>query len=257
MPEARIRWREFWLNRRTVAMIQAAEKLAGFEFPLMQGSYNKGGVTASAGTHDGGGALDVRAARLTAAQRKTAVLTLRQVGFAAWLRTPAQGNWPLHIHAIAVGDQDLSRGAANQVAEYRRCKNGLANRGHDDGPPGYYGMTWEVFQRVHAANGSPKPGAKPPPNTTISLGAMAYARVHDSMSGVWGADRAQVLAWAAHPKVAAITKAETRPPAGVPWHLHFQQMTKKIQQRFKLPVTGVFGAGTAAIMKRYGYTIIS
>jgi hypothetical protein len=85
MPEARISWRGFRLNRRTVAMILAAEKLAGFEFPLMQGSYNKGGVTASAGTHDGGGALDVRAARLTAAQRKTVVLTLRQVGFAAWL----------------------------------------------------------------------------------------------------------------------------------------------------------------------------
>jgi hypothetical protein len=33
-------------------------------------------------------------------------------------------------------------------------------------------------------------------------------------------------------------------------------MTKKIQQRFKLPVTGVFCADTAAIMKRYGYTII-
>jgi hypothetical protein len=235
-------------------MIRAAEKLAGFEFPLMQGSYNKSGVTASAGTHDGGGALDVRAALLTAAQRKTVVLTLRQVGFAAWLRTPAQGNWPVHIHAIAVGDQDLSRGAANQVAEYKRCRNGLADRGHDDGPPGYYGMTWDIFQRVHA-NGSPKPGVKPPPNTTISLGAMEYARVHDAMTGAWGADRAQVLAWAAHPKVAAITKAEIRPPAGVPWHLHFQQMTKKIQQRFKLPVTGVFGAGTAAIMKGYGYTI--
>jgi len=30
-----------------------------------------------------------------------------------------------------------------------------------------------------------------------------------------------------------------------------------VQQRFKLPVTGVFNAGTAAVMKKYGYTIIA
>lgn len=254
MPEARVVWRGKQLNQRTVAMVQAAEKLAKQQFTIMQGSYNSGGVTASAGTHDGGGAIDVAAAQLTAAHRKAVVLALRQVGFAAWLRTPSQGRWPYHVHAIAVGDKDLSRGAANQVAEYRRCRNGLANRGKDDGPPGYYGMSWELYLHYHP---NPGPGAKPPPNITISLGAMKYACTHDSMSGVWGADRAQVLAWAAHPKIAAISRAETRPPAGVPWHLHFQQMTKKIQARFKLPVTGVFNATTAAIMKRYGYTIIA
>jgi hypothetical protein len=256
MPEARIVWRGKQLNQRTVAMVQAAERLAKFEFTILQGSYNKGGVAASAGTHDGGGAVDVACEALTAAQRQAVVLALRQVGFAAWLRTPAQANWPYHVHAIAQGDKDLSRGAANQVAEYRRLRNGLANRGKDDGPPGYYGMTWELYLHYHPnpAPGVPQP---PPPNTTISLGAMEYARTHDSMSGVWGADRAQVLAWAAHPKIAAISRAETRPPAGVPWHLHFQQMVKKIQIKFKLPATGVFNAATAAVMKRYGYTIIA
>lgn len=235
-------------------MLQAAEKLAGRQFRIVQGSYNKGGVAASAGTHDGGGAVDLDATGLTAAQRKAVVLAMRQVGFAAWLRTPAQGNWPYHVHAIAVGDKDLSRGAAHQVAEYRRCKNGLADRGRDDGPPGYYGMTWEIHLKHHPVTG---PVAQPPPNTSISLGAMAYARAHDSMSGVWGADRAQVLAWAAHPKVAAIGRHEVRPPAGVPWRVHFQQMTRKIQRRFGLPVTGVFDAGTASVMRRYGYTIIA
>ncbi|MDX6253392.1 MAG: hypothetical protein QOF10_6752 [Kribbellaceae bacterium] len=256
MPEARITWRGFQLNKRTVAMVQVAEKLAKFQFTIMQGSYNKGGVSASAGTHDGGGAIDVAVADLSPAQRKAVVLALRQVGFAAWQRTPSQGRWPFHIHAIAVGDKDLSRGAAHQALEYRRCKNGLANRGTDDGPPGYYGMTWELCQKFHP-NLTAGPQPPPPPNATISLGAMEYARIHDSMSGVWGADRAQVLAWAAHPKIAAISKAETRPPAGVAWHVHFQQMTKKIQLKFKLPATGVFNASTAAVMKRYGYTIIA
>ena len=41
------------VNRRTWNMIQAAENLAGFTFVITQGSYNKG-VSASAGTHDGG-----------------------------------------------------------------------------------------------------------------------------------------------------------------------------------------------------------
>ncbi|TWD80948.1 hypothetical protein FB561_2046 [Kribbella amoyensis] len=257
MPEARITWRGKQLNLRTVAMLQAAEKLATFQFTILQGSYNKGGVTASAGTHDGGGAVDLAAADLDAGQRRTVVLVLRQVGFAAWLRTPAQGNWPYHVHAIAAGDKDLSRGAAHQIAEYRRLKNGLANRGRDDGPPGYYGMTWEIFRKHHPGAPGPVVDLPPPPNRTISLGAMEYARKNDAMNGVWGADRAQVLAWAAHPKVAAIGRHEVRPPSGVPWHLHFQQMTRKIQQRFGLPATGVFNAATAAVMKRYGYTIIA
>ena len=112
--------------------------------------------------------------------------------------------WPYHVHAIACGDKDLSRGAAIQVAEYRRRRNGLANRGQDDGPPGCCGMTWELYLKAHSA---------PVPDSTISLGAMSYARTHDVMTGVWGADRARVVAWAAHPKVGAITKAE---PAAVP-----------------------------------------
>src|SRR5687768_16317521 len=107
MSEVRVIWRGKRLNKRTVAMIQAAERLTEFERDLVQGSYNRGGVSASAGTHDGGGAIDVRAADLSAKERKAVVLALRKVGFAAWLRTPAQSHWPFHIHAIAVGDQDL------------------------------------------------------------------------------------------------------------------------------------------------------
>ena len=252
MPEARIVWRGKTVNRRTVAMVQAAEKIYKSQFGIIQGSYNKGGVEASAGTHDGGGAIDVDVVKLSAAQRKAVVLALRQVGFAAWLRTPAQGRWPYHVHAIAIGDKDLSRGAAIQVAEYKRRRNGLANRGKDDGPPGCYGMTWEIYLKAHPA---PVPAAVP--DSTISLGAMAYARNHDAMTGEWGADRARVVAWAAHPRVGAITRAETVPPHGVPWHLHFQRVIQKVQLKFKLPVTGFFNDGTAAAMKRYGYKIVA
>ena len=250
MPEARISWRGKTFNRRTVAMVEAAENRCKSTFGILQGSYNKGGVTESAGTHDGGGAVDIDVATQSPAQRRAVVTAMRQVGFAAWLRTPAQGNWPVHVHAIAVGDKELSRGAAHQVAEYRRGRNGLANRGKDDGPAGYYGMTWERYLKAH-------PPGQPVPDSTISLGAMEYARIHDAMNGTWGADRARVLAWAAHPKVAAITRAETVPPPGVPWHVHFQRMIRKVQQHFKLEATGSFDNAVAAVMKRYGYTIVA
>ena len=255
MTEVRVTWRGKRLNKRTVAMAQAAERLAGFRFVITQGSYNQGGVAASAGTHDGGGALDLRARDLSNKQRADAVLALRKVGFAAWLRTPAQSNWPFHIHAIAIGDEDLSRGAEFQVAEYRRGRNGLKARGRDDGPDGYRLMTWERYQKLLSANVAAAPAPPPNPNTTISLGAMEYARKHDAMNGVWGADRAQVLAWAAHPNVRAIDRAEIRPPTGKPWRVHFVEMTKKVQRKFGLAVDGVFGPVTASVMKRYGYTI--
>ncbi len=151
MPEARIIWRGKAMNKRTVAMVLAAEKIYRSKFRIIQGSYNKGGVEASAGTHDGGGAVDIDVIKKSAAQRRAVLLAFRQVGFAAWLRTPAQGRWPYHVHAIAIGDKDLSRGARNQVAEYKRKRNGLANRGKDDGPPGYYGMTWELYLKAHPA----------------------------------------------------------------------------------------------------------
>ncbi|NEA35413.1 hypothetical protein [Streptomyces sp. SID13031] len=250
MPEARIVWRKTQLNQRTVAMLIAAEKIYKSQFGFLQGSYNKGGVEASAGTHDGGGAVDIDVVKKSPAQRRAVVLALRQVGFAAWLRTPAQGRWPYHVHAIAIGDKDLSRGAATQVLEYKRKRNGLANRGKDDGPPGYYAMTWEIYLKAH-----PVPVPPAVPDSSISLAAMAYARTHDVMTGAWGADRARVIAWAAHPKVGAITKAETLPRAGVSWHLHFQRVIRKVQMKFQLPVTGIFNDGMATLMKRYGYTI--
>lgn len=97
----------------------------------------------------------------------------------------------------------------------------------------------------------------PERNRTISLGAMRYAGRYDAMSGTWGADRAQVLAWASHPMVGAISRAEILPPAGTHWRVHFRRMTEKIQERFGLKPDGDFGPETAAVMERYGYTITS
>jgi hypothetical protein len=112
------------------------EKKLGFELYCFQGSYNRGGVAQSGGTHDLGGAIDVSICPAGSNVNKADLIvkTLRQFGWAAWHRTPAQGDWGHHIHAVDSGDRDLSEGAARQVAEYRQGFDGLAGDGSDDGP---------------------------------------------------------------------------------------------------------------------------
>lgn len=136
------------INQRTKDMIVAAEGIVGYDIVVTQGSYNAGGVSASAGTHDGGGAVDISVLNKTTTERWELVKALRTVGFAAWLRTPSQGNWPYHIHAIAIGDTDVSISARNQIADYFVGLNGLASHAPDNTPPEYQVpfAWWESFR---------------------------------------------------------------------------------------------------------------
>jgi hypothetical protein len=135
------------MNTRTKAMLVEAERLLGRQLGITQGSYNPGGVGGSAGTHDGGGALDISVSGMTVATRTNVARQLRVVGFAAWVRTPAQGDWDYHIHAIAVSDPDQSSAAQHQSGDYYLGFNGLANRAPDDGPAVTPKRTWEEYQR--------------------------------------------------------------------------------------------------------------
>ncbi|MEU4742590.1 peptidoglycan-binding domain-containing protein [Actinosynnema sp. NPDC023658] len=134
------------MNTRTKAMLVEAERLLGRSLGITQGSYNPGGVAGSAGTHDGGGALDISVSGMTATTRTTVTRALRQVGFAAWIRTPAQG-FEYHIHAIALSDPDQSSGAQHQSGDYYLGFNGLADRAADDGPVVTPKETWEEYLR--------------------------------------------------------------------------------------------------------------
>lgn len=130
------------LNLRTLAMLDHAQQLyhdegglIHFRQALMQGSYNPGGVSASFGTHDGGGALDLSVRDpLTGAvlddQIPLMIRALRTAGFAAWLRDTGElyPGSPIHIHAIAIGDAELSQAARDQLDGtfgYFRGYNGL------------------------------------------------------------------------------------------------------------------------------------
>lgn len=118
------------VDRLTIAAIEKAEEYAGHKFTITQGSYQGGaGDPLSAGTHDLGGVVDIRWTG-----NDGDVLALRKAGFAAWHRTPAQGPWPHHIHAVLVSHPLLAAAAERQVGAYLNGRNGLASDGPDDGP---------------------------------------------------------------------------------------------------------------------------
>lgn len=121
------------INRRTQVMLdRAVAALTAYAWSpyLTQGSYNPGGVAGSAGTHDGGGVVDVRISTMTTNGADLCVQALRRVGFAAWRRTEAEGFSP-HIHAVAIGDAQMSPSAADQVQDYFNGRNGLASNAAD------------------------------------------------------------------------------------------------------------------------------
>jgi hypothetical protein len=137
------------LNARTLAMLDHAQALyqaqggeIRFRESIMQGSYNPGGVSASFGTHDGGGAVDLSVRRRQDYRVLTdeiglMIRTLRVAGFAAWLRDASElyAGSPIHIHAIAIGDRELSGAARGQIDGpfgYLRGYNGLPQ---EDGVP--------------------------------------------------------------------------------------------------------------------------
>ena len=105
------------VNYRTKEMLEQAARIFGRTngWVITQGSYNKG-VGASAGTHDRGGVVDISVSGWSSATRSDAVQALRKAGFFAWLRTPAQG-FAYHIHAVAIGDRELSPAARDQQAQ--------------------------------------------------------------------------------------------------------------------------------------------
>jgi len=127
----KVKFRGYLFDDRTVAMVKYAEKLAGFKFDVSQGSYNKGGVAASAGTHDGGGVVDFSVKEMDALDIRRMLKALKDTGFAAWHRRIRPGVWSAHVHAVAIGCPDLAPIAKRQVTAFDAGKDGLASNEKD------------------------------------------------------------------------------------------------------------------------------
>ena len=113
------------LNARTLAMLETAQAIyqgPGDIMRITQGSY-RGDVALSFGTHAGGGAVDISIRDpnqenvMLWEEAEAMVMALRYAGFAAWFRDTGDlgPQSPAHIHAIAVGDRELSPAAQRQV----------------------------------------------------------------------------------------------------------------------------------------------
>jgi hypothetical protein len=115
------------LNRRTYKMLVMAQAYYGGEIDLpgdaiTQGSYTNS-VEASFGTHAGGGAVDLSVMApgtftILHSDIPSIIKALRLAGFAAWYRDfdALYDDSPPHIHAIAIGDRELSMPAREQLA---------------------------------------------------------------------------------------------------------------------------------------------
>lgn len=113
-------------DRMTVQALLEMERRLGYQLSIMQGSYNGTAVGASAGTHAGGGAVDLSPVDAQAKQRVG-----REVGFAMWERPTLPDVWEHHVHGILIGNAKVSPSAAHQITQYRNGTNGLANFGAD------------------------------------------------------------------------------------------------------------------------------
>ncbi len=146
------------LNRRTIWMLEHAQTLYGgshnFLQAVTQGSYHTG-VAASFGTHDGGGAVDLSLRDLNdwhhilLEDAESIILAMRQAGFAAWVREAdvLYPGSPLHIHAVAIGDADLSAAAQSQLIGpegYFRGMNGLPDNPRPDPHGGPILCPWMI-----------------------------------------------------------------------------------------------------------------
>jgi hypothetical protein len=145
-------------NARTYAMLQHAAELYGGPIEITgkaitQGSYHDNGEL-SFGTHLGGGAVDLSVIQhpewvVLWDEVDPLIRALRDSGFAAWLRDYGEiyPDSPIHIHAIAIGDAELSPAAIEQLTGpngYFHGFTGLPNKQEPDRHGGPVICQWMI-----------------------------------------------------------------------------------------------------------------
>jgi len=128
-----------WLSQRTLFMLQHAFNLYEGAIDIKERAITQGHYTdedpLSFGTHSGGGVIDISVIDHSTwlvmyEEIDSLIVALRRAGFAAWLRDFDELNpgSPIHIHAVAIGDRELSAAAREQLIGqygYFRGYNGI------------------------------------------------------------------------------------------------------------------------------------
>ncbi|MDR0504989.1 MAG: hypothetical protein LBG70_04185 [Bifidobacteriaceae bacterium] len=111
---------------------------------FVQGAYHRG-FSASGGTHDRGGVIDLQACLGT----DRALRILRRWALAAWHRPAGSVSAIDHVHAVLIGSNRLHPLAASQVKAYRSGLDGLQPAHRDTGPRLKRIQTWrEVLKQA-------------------------------------------------------------------------------------------------------------
>ena len=130
-PYARRVWRGHVLDNRTISALEWAEKrylrrgTGRKPIRIGQGSYNTS-VDASAGTHSGGGAVDVMFVGVPDRHRRAWNRWTRKAGFAGWPRLyPQWAKDNEHWHGLMLGHRNLSSSAQSQIVSWKNGRDGL------------------------------------------------------------------------------------------------------------------------------------
>lgn len=156
----------------------------------IQGSYSTS-TAASAGTHAGGGAIDINTRPLTPKQKEVLQYCMREVAFADWNREPTwwsawfgkviSGGWAPHSHGVLNGCPHMSPAAKAQIAEYVKGENGLVGGDKDTGPRDFVGRTWAAYLAIPQGVAAVAQRALVAPKVKALQGA-----VHQKQDGSWG-----------------------------------------------------------------------
>jgi hypothetical protein len=153
-PGKKVYWRGRWWDAAFVTVVKDVEREQGYQEYFFQGSYNRGGVSKSAGTHDKGAVGDKRARDLANRKRYA------RRGIVVCRRTPAQ-RFSLHDHMWLHGAITAAAGLLAQMYEWANGGDGLVgNRPDDSGVRGDF-RNYNEWRKSLSKPPAPKPAARP------------------------------------------------------------------------------------------------
>lgn len=122
----RVQWHGVTMDRYSAILLDRVQDRVSFPIAATQGSFSSS-VGASAGSHDGTGAIDFSIVNLSGPQRMDLLRAVKIEFGAGWIRLPEEGPWPLHLHAGAFGSPAPAPLLALQIRGYKEGRNGLGS----------------------------------------------------------------------------------------------------------------------------------